>query len=296
MEKTFTGFLGTNENRYEILWNARRQFLIQNFSHIEDVNQALTSFREVDLSALWGASTIEASSDGNITTYYTGEVVLHRRDPEDAKKLFLTSEAAHQRQTDAILDAIQENTDTIVELGAGYGGNLIRLAQNYQDRTGKSPSESGIKLIMAEYTKTGRDMCAEFLKRKNAPDMSLEFIDHKAPDLSFIKNSENLLIVTVHSIEQVTEIPSNYFEILAQAAPNVHGFHLEPVGFQFETEASKWDQHKKFIEKHGWNKNFAEVIKKAENDGLITIDSVDTHFAAGQPENPSTLIKWHSNS
>lgn len=295
MEKTFTGFLGTNENFYEILWNARMQYFLQNLSQIQNIDEALTALRQADTTMYWGAGKIEGISDGVVSTYYTGEVALKPRDPKEAEQSFLISEEANKLQIETILELAHENVDTIVELGAGYGSNLIRLASGFQGRTGDTFSQRDIKLIMAEYTSSGRALCSEFLKLKNAPDMSLEHIDHKEPDLSFINQSERLLIFTIHSIEQVAKIPPNYFDVLSRAAPIVHGVHIEPVGFQFEPDSSKWDRHRAFVEKNGWNQNFAEVIRKAESDGLIAIDSIDTNFSAGQPENPSTLVTWHSN-
>ena len=258
----------------------------------------MTVFRQADLSYFWSLNSLELKQEEAVSTkhYYTGEVTLTPHEPELARDRFLVAEEANKQQIDIILSYIDEDTDVIAELGAGYGGNLIRLAKAFHDKTGKSLSERDIKLFMAEFTTTGRDLCLEFLKRKNAPEMELQYIDHKAPDLSFLGQAKNPLIVTVHSIEQVTELPADYFKVLSQAGANVRGLHMEPVGFQFEPEAPKWAKHADFMKRKNWNHNFAEVIKQAEKDGYITIDKVDTTFADSQRENPTTLIAWHSNT
>lgn len=298
MATTMSVYEETSENLYEIVWNARLQFFKNNFDHLTEIQEALTVFRQTDLSYVWGIQRAELQTtvDAEPKLYFTGEVKVTPRHPETAKMLFSTAEEANKQQIDIILNHIQEDTDVIAELGAGYGGNLIRLAQAFHDKTGQSLSERNIKLFMAEYTQTGRDLCKEFLKRENAPEMDLQYIDHKAPDLSFISEAKNPLIITVHSIEQVPGLPSDYFKTLSAVAPNVRGLHLEPVGFQFEPDLPKWAAHEKFMKKQNWNENFAEVIKQAEKDGYITIDRVDTTFAAGQPENPTTLVTWHANS
>lgn len=291
-------FEQTSENYYEIVWNTRLQLFTQALSEVEDIQDALTAFRQADLSYIWSLRGYEKrlTEDGPLKRFFSGEVVLTPCAPEEARRLFAAAEEASKKQIDTILRHMQEDTDVIAELGAGYGGNLIRLAKAFQDKTGKSLPECNIKLLMAEYTKTGRDLCLEMLKRKNAPDMELQFIDHKAPDLSFLKQFKVPFILTIHSIEQVPEIPSDYFKILSEVAPNVRGLHMEPVGFQFEPDATKWAAHSAFMKRQNWNQNFADVIKQAEKDGYITIDSVDTSYAAGQPENPTTLVLWHSNS
>lgn len=291
-------FENTNENFYEIVWNARLQFVIKNLSEIDEIHEALTVFREADFNYLWKAQRVElkATEDTSSKHYFTGEVVLVKRQSEQAREVFLSAEEASKQQIDVILSHIDEDTDVIAELGAGYGGNLIRLAKAFQDKTGASLDERNIKLFMAEFTTTGRNLCLEFLKRKNAPEMDIQYIDHKAPDLTFLGQAKNPLIVTVHSIEQVAEIPPDYFKALSQAGANVRGLHMEPVGFQFEPESPKWEVHAAFMKKHNWNQNFAEVIKQADKDGYITIDKVDTTFADSQRENPTTLVTWHSNS
>lgn len=291
-------FENTNENFYEIVWNARLQFVIKNLSEIDEIHEALTVFREADFNYLWKAQRVElkATEDTSSKYYFTGEVVIVQRQSEQAREVFLSAEEASKQQIDVILSHIDEDTDVVAELGAGYGGNLIRLAKAFEDKTGASLVERNIKLLMAEFTTTGRNLCSEFLKRKNAPEMELHHIDHKAPDLSFLGQAKNPLIVTVHSIEQVAEIPSDYFKVLSQAGTNVRGLHMEPVGFQFEPESPKWAEHAKFMKKQNWNQNFAEVIKQAEKDGYITIDKVDTTFADSQRENPTTLVTWHSNN
>ena len=54
----------------------------------------------------------------------------------------------------------------VVELGAGYGGNLIRLDQAIKKHADKSLRERCIKLIMAEYTEAGRALCSTLSETK----------------------------------------------------------------------------------------------------------------------------------
>lgn len=298
MAESITGFEQTNENLYEIMWNVRLQLSASILDEVEDIQDALTIFRQADSSYFWGAEGIAVHSPngGPSRNYYSGEVKLVPRDPEDAKEVFSAAEEASEKQIETIIKEITDDTDLVVELGAGYGGNLIRLDRASIGKTGKTLSERKIRVLMAEYTTTGRNLCEAFLKCKNSPEMELHFIDHKAPDLSFLGSTVNPLILTVHSIEQVAAIPSDYFKILSQAGQNVRGIHIEPVGFQFEPENPKWKAHEDFVKRQEYNLNFASVIKQAEKNGYISIDKIDTNFAAGQEENPSTLVVWSSKN
>lgn len=298
MTEQVTIFEPTGENFYEILWNARLQYFIQNFSTEENVQDVLTKFRRADLCYYWEAHTVtlQKTEEDPIREYYTGGVTLTPLDPELAKNQYLVAEQSSKRQSATILKHINEDIDAVVELGAGYGGNFIRLDRASLEETGKSLSERNIKLFMAEYTNTGRNLCSEFLKCKKAPEMEISHVDHKALDLSFLKGVERPLIITVHSVEQITQLPADYFKILSQAAPSVQGLHLEPVGFQFEPDNPKWEEHAKVMKDKNWNKNFADVIRQAEKDGYISIDKIDTNFTLGQPGNPTTLVTWHSNN
>ena len=291
-------FHETNENFYEIAWSARHQLLEKNLQGIDDIQEALTAFRKLDSRYFWNVQRVLAGSteNGPFNHYYTGKIDVSPKDLKAANEQFLVSEQANKRQIDIILDSFDDRTDAVVELGAGYGGNLIRLDNAFKEHVGKSLKERNIRLIMAEYTEAGRALCSQFLKRKNAPTIEIYHIDHKAPDVSFLGPAISPLFITVHSIEQVTEIPSNYFKILSDSASNVRGLHLEPVGFQFEPASPQWKEHEKFIKQKNWNQNFANVIKKAESDGYIKIDKIDTAFAAGQPANPTTLVLWHSTT
>jgi len=288
----------TSENFYEIVWNARLQYFKQNFSNLDDVQDVLTDFRRMDRCYLWEAhaETLPKAENEPPRDYYTGEVSLIPIESEKANNAFLAAEEAHRKQTEAVLNQINDDTDAIAELGAGYGGNFIRLDGASSDSTGKTLAERGIKLFMAEYTNTGRNLCAEFLKCKNAPQLELFHIDHKDLDLSFLRQAMNPLILTVHSIEQVPELPSDYFKTLSRAAPKVRGIHIEPVGFQFEVGDQKYDTHAKMMKEKNWNQNFADVIKQAEKDGDIIIDLIDVGFSEGQSGNPSTMVTWHYNN
>jgi hypothetical protein len=111
-------------------------------------------------------------------------------------------------------------------------------------------------------------------------------------------------VFTHHSIEQIPEIP----ETLVERVMAIPGFrvcmHMEPVGFQFQSD--KWladsknkklmdridADNRRFAEKRNQNSNLYPVLKKLEAQGAIKILSVKKYFTSHLLANATTLISW----
>ncbi|MBT3358869.1 MAG: hypothetical protein HN403_04490 [Rhodospirillales bacterium] len=185
-----------------------------------------------------------------------------------------------------IADLIDADTDAIIELGCGYGINLFRLMRLLKDQK--------FRWFGAEYTESGRSLCAKLADLDGSEPMDVPFIDHAAPDLGFMADVEKPLVFTCHSIEQVSIIPNNYFSILARAAPGVRGVHLEPFGFQADPSAPNSPTHRNFMHDQGWNLNFFSCLKLAEEKGDIRIEHVEIEKYDTTPNNPTSLAVWIS--
>lgn len=177
-----------------------------------------------------------------------------------------------------------EGFDTVAELGCGYGLNLFRL--------NRALDGLPLRYIAAEYTESGRRLCAQLAELKGGMPVETAFIDHKKPDLEFLAGAEKALIFTCHSIEQVAVIPDDYFAVLAKAAPRMLGVHFEPFGFQVACESPLTRAQKKLFERKDWNRNFHACLRAAEAAGTITLRSVELECFAAQSENPTSLAVW----
>jgi len=93
--------------------------------------------------------------------------------------------------------------------------------------------------------------------------------------------------MTVHTIEQVCKINVDFFRCLVDAAPNVIGLHLEPVGFQATPDLGPVTKKQvEYFKQYGWNVNFYEMLNQARDEGLVEIDFVETDlFFSGDPHN-----------
>ena len=191
-----------------------------------------------------------------------------------------------------LLDFISDKSfDAIIELGSGFGQNLIELF--YMGGPRDIPYYAG------EVTESGCDT-ARMLAGLNDELMLTAFqFDYTAPDLSAVKEHGNFLVFTAHSIEQVAEIPDNLFSIIAAHGKTVTGIHFEPFGFQIEDdEPNKVSElHKHAAAKMGWNKNFVDMIQSANDTDEIELVYMAKNMMGGDDmANPTSLAIWQSSN
>jgi hypothetical protein len=146
--------------------------------------------------------------------------------------------------------------DCIVELGCGYGRNLVELFFNGGPK---------IPYFGGELTETGRAIGDALASLSKEQTLSFHPFDHVSPDLSWMPRCNRALIYTVHSIEQVYKIDTTFFECIAGSAEHVTGLHLEPFGFQVNPDL----------------------------DDVTTIQS--EQFYPEDPLNPTSVTIWHHN-
>lgn len=186
---------------------------------------------------------------------------------------------------DMICDAIKHyGPDNIIELGSGLGDNLIEITE----KLGLFEQN----LYAGEYTDSGRQ-CTEFLN----PSAKVFFFDWKSPLLS--KRPGKTLLFSVHSIEQVTNVPENLMRNLSSAGDEVIGIHVEPFGYQIHLGEEKnllSEQQSDYFKKNNWNQNFAEVFFKAQERGEIEIITCLKDIFPGEPCNPSSVLIWKPKS
>jgi len=277
----------TNENRYEIMWKARLM-LFQKFQ-VAGAASAFEIFATLDNFERQFSLGVEKSDNPD----KPGEKLLNgvvafipRPDADRQNRPFKLDE-----RLDKVLNYVDDSIEEIIELGCGYGRRLIEL-QYLVER----PS---IKYIGAEYTQSGQDILS-FLNQFAPADQKIqvEHTDHCKAEFPFITKDKKTLVFTCHSIEQVKEIPQDFFVKLCATADQMMGVHIEPFGFQTasaEERTPVQQKHKTFIENQGYNQNLLACLEYAEKKGCLTILKKEIDFAFDQPENPSSLIVWQKN-
>lgn len=268
-EAIFKKIIGGGERNLHAALDAFCEFECDHHFVLETRNARILELNQ-DIAFLTGNARIEPIPDA-------GEREERRVELADALK-----------RVDRLADLAGGDFDAIVELGCGYGLNLFRLHRALGSRP--------MRYIAAEYTNSGRRLCAELAKLDGGIPLEAVFIDHKNPDLGFMAGIGKALIFTCHSIEQVASLPETYFSVLAGAAPSVLCAHFEPFGFQVECETPRTRSQKDFFQKKGWNADFYARLKAAEAAGTLHLLSVELECYAAQSDNPTSVAIWHNST
>lgn len=193
--------------------------------------------------------------------------------------------------TEALAEACGPKTHTIVELGAGWGRNLFNL-----HLSGGAPR--GARYYALEFAAAAR-MTAELMAplEDGLAFKVLPFDFHDPSYTGIAASKEPALVATVHAVEQIPYLKPEVFTALLARLPNLAGVHLEPVGWQLPPEL--WSGRAPcataaYAESHDYNRNFWALLCALEAQGTIVIDDIQPDIVGLNPQNPSTLIRWHA--
>ena len=229
-----------------------------------------------------------------LETGYLMDRQLIQVDGLDPRVVTLLTDAVKMRETIRLFGI---GVRRIIELGSGWGKNLFNLF--------KFGAPLDAEYWGFELTKTGRQLmdkvgaeCASTMRLRSAR------FDYYDADFSALGQAAETCVFTHHSIEQIPEIP----EALVERVMAIPGFrvcmHMEPVGFQFQSD--KWladsknkklmdridADNRRFAEKRNQNSNLYPDLKKLEAQGAIKILSVKKYFTSHLLANATTLISW----
>ena len=183
-----------------------------------------------------------------------------------------------------LLDACTEETAMVVELGSGGGMNLLNLHLWGGPR---------VPYHALEPTESGR-ACTETLAALDPNlDLTTAPFDFEQPRYDALPRADaHVLVFTVHSIEQVTEVPREAITGLFGLGTSVTGVHFEPVGWQVLDEPDQASLE--YAERQRYNRNLWPLLRELEAGGELTIDTVVPDLFGDKYKNPGTLFVWHA--
>ncbi len=198
----------------------------------------------------------------------------------------------YDKPSDFLMDyLVNAGFDAIVELGSGYGKNLIELF--FKGGPKDTPYYAG------EYSKSGTEFAETLAGLNDKMNLTPFRFDHNNPDLSIVREKGRVFFFTCHSIEQVQYLREDYFKILASHGEHVVGIHFEPFGFQLQDSLpSELDTVQKvWFEDKRWNVNFAEVLQESAARGEIELTFLAKNIFGGvDPNSPTSIAIWQSKS
>ena len=191
----------------------------------------------------------------------------------------------------SVLGACSPQTGSIVELGSGWGEHLCNIWL--------AGGPMGARYYACELSEYGRK-CALVLAALE-PAMALEAprFNYVEPDFAFMPaDQDEVVVYSVHSVEQVRDVAPDLIERLCGVARVVRCIHVEPVGWQMVPEA-EWNdvtaRHAERCREKGYNENLWRLLREAESDGRIRIEAAVPNFF-GVERNPASYIRWSTGA
>lgn len=299
---------------YESAWEIRRQFfeqkigegetsalrLIRMLEQMERFYKVMISpegtpffVKRTDRHEHDGARNVEVGEDGRChiqayKTLPTGVPVAERA--AFSMDYYVHSSYESTNKIAFIVDYLREkNFDAIIELGSGYGQNLIRL---HYEGGPQIPYWAG------EYTESGQACCELLAGLETNVSLNSFAFDFNSPDFSKIKKAQaykKVLVFSCHAIEQVHILSDLTLPAIASIAPDVTCIHFEPFGFQLNQEKNAVDQtHKTNFVQQKWNINLLQRLLEAQLHQQIDLEFVGKNvmgsFDVGT--NPTSLAIW----
>jgi hypothetical protein len=185
--------------------------------------------------------------------------------------------------TRVLAGACTPRTSMVVELGSGWGQNLLDLYLAGGPRTAR--------YYALEPTEEGRE-CVEFLANL-APDLELTALpfDFEEPRYELPTDNEHVLVFTCHSIEQITELPLEAITGLFGLGASLTVVHFEPIGWQIGggTVAAATEEHS---QRRRYNQNLWPLLGGLADAGEIQIKTVAPDIIGLKITIASSLVVW----
>lgn len=166
----------------------------------------------------------------NIANFYAtkGHMVIVR----NGRYEMVPNETTDKRMIDAIIDALTDDTQAVIEIGCGWGRNLASTALRTDRRDltfiGLEQSADGLR-------------CTEKLLAKDPTILSkTNHFDFYSPDFSMLQGFADIIIFSCAAIEQIAFIGADFIDQVMAIGDNVTLILYEPIGWQ------RTKQHQEF--------------------------------------------------
>ncbi len=149
---------------------------------------------------------------------------------------------------------------TILELGAGYGYNLVNINRNFKNIK---------KFIASDYSLSSTAIAKENLKKNKIKNFEVKVINFNNPKNFILKEQVDVLF-TRHALEQ----NENCFEVvknILKMSPKIV-INIEPI-LDFYNQKTKFDRVAyRYHLKRGYLKNYLNILQKNVNVKILRLE------------------------
>lgn len=157
-----------------------------------------------------------------------GHMVMVR----DGRYEMLPNATTDSRLIDAIIDAVTDETQAVIEMGCGWGRNLASAALRTDRRD--------LTFVGLEQSTDGLRCTEELLTKDPTIQFKTSHFDFYSPDFSMLDDFDNIVIFSCAAIEQIAFIGTDFIDRVMAISDKVTLIFYEPIGWQ------RLKQHQEF--------------------------------------------------
>lgn len=196
----------------------------------------------------------------------------------------MSATEARERYLQFVESALQRYlpASALVELGAGYGSVILRLA--------RKRAFAGLPLLAGEYTTSGIELMRLLADAEELPidvgrcDLGSErIIEFNAP--------EGALLFTSMAVHYIPRLTAAYITGLAALRPKVV-VNVEPCYEHTDTATLTGALRRRYIELNDYNRNLVSLLREAEAAGALHILEERSAVLGINPLLPVSVIAW----
>jgi hypothetical protein len=182
----------------------------------------------------------------------------------------------------SVLGEYASEASALVELGAGYGSKLLRLAA--------MPSFANLPLYAAELTPRGRELIA-LLAQRERREVTVGACNFRDATLSLGDVAPGALVFTSFAAHYVPELSMQFVESIARLKPAVV-VHFEPCIEHFESDTLHDLLCRSYMLRNDYNRNLAGLLELAAKNNKISVSRVERKVFGLNPLLPMSVIAW----
>ena len=232
----------------------------------------IKSLRSLDAPTIFDADELCLDAK-DIPCYADGEILL-----ADSFEV----QAAYFELIRSELKPLIEESGHLVELGAGYGSIILKLAT--------LPEFNRLSFTAAEFTDTGVD-CIKLLTPDVQNGFETGFCDLNNLDLKMFSIPENAIYMTCWTMACLKGLSKKTLNEIILHKPSAV-IHIEPI-YEHWTEDSLLQMlWKRYCQMNDYNRTLLTALKGYEAEGLIKIIEEKKNVFGSNPLAPVSIVKW----
>jgi hypothetical protein len=198
------------------------------------------------------------------------------------ERMTLPEALSRHRETVAKALSSQLPAQTLVELGAGFGAVILRLANDSRF--------AGLRIAAAEYTQSGVQLIKE-LANNAGISLQVGHCDLAADSLTDLTIPRDAIVFTCMSAHYIPELRDGFVQALLRLRPKVV-VHFEPCYEHCDPRTLIGAMRRRYIEVNDYNRNLMSLLHRQVERGTIRILQEIPAVIGVNPLLPISVIVW----